>query len=290
MSLEALVGRRYGPVVLRVSSEKVAEFVAATGDLPADRVAPPGWAAVVLFAVVPSFLSDPVVAPLAKVLVHVDQLFQWQRPLQIGEELEVSGTLEAVRRRGELFFATFGVSATDSGGTLLLEAASTFLASEQAVTRQEYDEEPEPAWDARQNNQAPLTIPLPAEGESVTMLEKSAARADLVRYAGASGDWNPIHWDHAAGVAAGFPGVICHGLLMAAWVSQAAGRVEPQDFRLSQLRLRFRAPLRPGVATTIEGSVTERSPSQATLALVLREKERELVTADAVLSRAGSGR
>jgi len=287
MSLEALVGRRYGPVSLRVTAEKVAEFTTATGDLAADGVAPPGWAAVVLFAVVPSFLSDPAVAPLAKVLVHVDQLFRWLRPLRLGEELEVLGTLEGVRRRGELFFATFGVSATDTGGVSVLEAAATFLASEQAVTRQEYDEELEPAWDARETNQAPLPTTLPAEGETVSMLEKSAARADLVRYAGASGDWNPIHWDHAAGLAAGFPGVICHGLLMAAWVSQAAGRVEPESFALSQLRLRFRAPLRPGVAATIEARVTQRSPTGATLALVLRHGERELVTADAELTAVG---
>jgi acyl dehydratase len=37
-------------------------------------------------------------------------------------------------------------------------------------------------------------------------------RADLVRYAGASGDFNPIHWSDAAARGAGLPGVIAHGM------------------------------------------------------------------------------
>ncbi|WP_166845594.1 MaoC family dehydratase [Isoptericola sp. BMS4] len=38
-------------------------------------------------------------------------------------------------------------------------------------------------------------------------------RAALVRYAGASGDLNPIHWDERFAAAVGLPGVIAHGML-----------------------------------------------------------------------------
>jgi acyl dehydratase len=38
-------------------------------------------------------------------------------------------------------------------------------------------------------------------------------RADLVRYAGASGDFNPIHWSEEAAVGVGLPNVIAHGML-----------------------------------------------------------------------------
>lgn len=37
-------------------------------------------------------------------------------------------------------------------------------------------------------------------------------RADLVRYAGASGDFNPIHWNERTAVAVGLPDVIAHGM------------------------------------------------------------------------------
>ncbi|WP_018156939.1 MaoC/PaaZ C-terminal domain-containing protein [Demetria terragena] len=38
-------------------------------------------------------------------------------------------------------------------------------------------------------------------------------RADLVRYAGASGDFNPIHWDERTATGVGLPDVIAHGML-----------------------------------------------------------------------------
>ena len=38
-------------------------------------------------------------------------------------------------------------------------------------------------------------------------------RADLVRYAGASGDFNPIHWSERFAVGVGLPNVIAHGML-----------------------------------------------------------------------------
>ncbi|MGA8112566.1 MAG: MaoC family dehydratase [Actinocatenispora sp.] len=37
-------------------------------------------------------------------------------------------------------------------------------------------------------------------------------RADLVRYAGASGDFNPIHWNERVATSVGLPNVIAHGM------------------------------------------------------------------------------
>ncbi|MDG4794045.1 MaoC family dehydratase [Micromonospora sp. WMMD1082] len=46
-------------------------------------------------------------------------------------------------------------------------------------------------------------------------------RADLVRYAGASGDFNPIHWSDRFATKVGLPGVIAHGMLTMALVGRA---------------------------------------------------------------------
>jgi acyl dehydratase len=55
-------------------------------------------------------------------------------------------------------------------------------------------------------------------------------RAHLVRYAGASGDFNPIHWSERFAVGVGLPGVIAHGMftmgLAARAVSGWAGRAD----------------------------------------------------------------
>ena len=45
-------------------------------------------------------------------------------------------------------------------------------------------------------------------------------RADLVRYAGASGDFNPIHWNDRVATEVGLPGVIAHGMLTMALAAQ----------------------------------------------------------------------
>ncbi len=46
-------------------------------------------------------------------------------------------------------------------------------------------------------------------------------RADLVRYAGASGDFNPIHWNDRTATAVGLPGVIAHGMFTMALAGRA---------------------------------------------------------------------
>ncbi len=46
-------------------------------------------------------------------------------------------------------------------------------------------------------------------------------RADLVRYAGASGDFNPIHWSDRVAKSVGLPGVIAHGMFTMALAARA---------------------------------------------------------------------
>ncbi|MGW0436669.1 MaoC family dehydratase [Micromonospora sp. NPDC003197] len=46
-------------------------------------------------------------------------------------------------------------------------------------------------------------------------------RADLIRYAGASGDFNPIHWSDRTATKVGLPGVIAHGMFTMALVGRA---------------------------------------------------------------------
>lgn len=55
---------------------------------------------------------------------------------------------------------------------------------------------------------------LPAQTYRIT-------RADLVRYAGASGDFHPIHWSERTAHGVGLPGVIAHGMLTMALAGRA---------------------------------------------------------------------
>ena len=58
-------------------------------------------------------------------------------------------------------------------------------------------------------------------GQELPPLSVRVTRADLVRYAGASLDFNPIHWNDRVALGAGLPGVIAHGMLTMA----LAGRI-----------------------------------------------------------------
>ena len=55
--------------------------------------------------------------------------------------------------------------------------------------------------------------PTTAAGDTLPSLTVRVTRADLVRYAGASGDFNPIHWSERFAVGVGLPNVIAHGML-----------------------------------------------------------------------------
>lgn len=50
-------------------------------------------------------------------------------------------------------------------------------------------------------------------GEELPALTVSLVRSDLVRYAGASGDLNPIHWNERVAREVGLPDVLAHGML-----------------------------------------------------------------------------
>lgn len=64
-------------------------------------------------------------------------------------------------------------------------------------------------------------------GEELPPADVTVTRADLIRYAGASGDFNVIHWNERVATSVGLPGVIAHGMYTMAlggqYVSEWAG-------------------------------------------------------------------
>ena len=60
-----------------------------------------------------------------------------------------------------------------------------------------------------------------AVGDELPPLQVRVTRADLIRYAGASLDFNPIHWNERVAREVGLPDIVAHGMLTMA----LAGRV-----------------------------------------------------------------
>jgi acyl dehydratase len=79
----------------------------------------------------------------------------------------------------------------------------------------------------------------------------------LVRYAGASGDFNPIHTVHQVAEQAGLGGVIAHGMFVMGLVGRAISDwvgVAP----LRQFGVRFLGVTKPGQVITVTGQVVEK--------------------------------
>lgn len=82
-------------------------------------------------------------------------------------------------------------------------------------------------------------------------------RTDLVRYAGASGDFNPIHHDQTFAEAAGNPTVFAHGMLTAGFVGRCITDYVGVQ-RLRRFKVRFATRVWPGDTITCKGKVTRK--------------------------------
>ncbi|MEZ5174721.1 MAG: MaoC/PaaZ C-terminal domain-containing protein [Acidimicrobiia bacterium] len=258
-----LVGHTIGPVQVAVTADGVAAYVTATSGDPAAWVdeAPPGYASVLLFAVADGFLYDPRIIAYTATLMHVDQSFEYSTPIRAGTDQVVTGTISKVRERGGSFFVTFEATA-ESRGEVTVRSVSTFLLSNRAAERPP-DEHTEPGvWEVARNERS---------GEA---LLRSASRSDLVRYAAATRDFNPLHWDHASAVSAGMPGVVVHGLLMLGWMVQAALTYG----RIRSVKVRFKSALFPA-----EQAMVQATADGDTVRLFLDRDGETLVTGTATV-------
>ena len=80
-----------------------------------------------------------------------------------------------------------------------------------------------------------------------------------VRYAGASGDFNPIHIDEEFARAVGLPGRILHGLWTMAQVARAQTQAAGGPEHLKRLSVQFRGMGVPEQEVLVTGTVRERS-------------------------------
>lgn len=103
---------------------------------------------------------------------------------------------------------------------------------------------------------------------------------DIVRFAGASGDFNPLHHDADTAAAAGFDSIIAMGQFQAALVAAALTDVVGVE-RVRRYRVRFAGPVRPGDVLEIGGEVSSIDGPLATVVLTASVSGRVVVRADA---------
>ena len=237
--LEAL-GVWTEPKRFSVERERIAAYAAATNDpIGAHRagdLAPP------VFAVVPAFEASAeavlAIAPaeVLMMLVHGEQDFTYHRPIEPGMDLLTRSAPLGVRQTSAgVVVAVKSETHTAEGELVNEQWMSTFFRGAQGQEPGGVVG-PEHTVDAALRESAPFDIRTQKIDEDQTR-----------RYAGPSGDHNPIHLDPDFAKTVGLPGVINHGLCTMAFASHAVIQVADSDPRaLKRLAVRFARPVLPG--------------------------------------------
>ncbi|MEH7255124.1 MaoC/PaaZ C-terminal domain-containing protein [Neobacillus niacini] len=97
--------------------------------------------------------------------------------------------------------------------------------------------------------------------EFAPLVKDEITHTQLVRYAGASGDFNPIHTVVPIAEEAGLGGVIAHGLLIMGFIGQAIDQwFAVED--LAKFSARFKVMTRPGEKITVQGYIVDETENR----------------------------
>ncbi len=98
-----------------------------------------------------------------------------------------------------------------------------------------------------------------------------------VRYAGASGDFNPIHIDEEFARSVGLPGRILHGLWTMAQVARAQTEAAGGPEHLKRLSVQFRGMGVPEQEVTVSGTVREAADGRVVIDTVAEQAGKQIV-------------
>jgi acyl dehydratase len=115
-------------------------------------------------------------------------------------------------------------------------------------------------------------------GDAIPELKVTPDKYLPHRYAGASGDFNPIHIDPEFAKAVGLPGNILHGLWMMAQVARGNARLAGGDPRaLKRLSVQFRGMGFPEQELVVSGTVKEAGEGRVVIDTVAAQGENQVI-------------
>jgi acyl dehydratase len=231
------IGTTVGPVDIVIDGDRAAAFAAAIGDREPTHLS--GAVAPLTFIVVPTF--DLVVRTLGVATegaaltggVHGEEDIRVHRPLTAGMRLQATGRVHGVRVSPSGTRIAMHIAAGDDDGPAVEHYWTCFVRGQVlGVSAGPETPDHQLADDVRATTPRPLSVPVP---DDVTW-----------RYGDASGDHSPAHTDPDAARAAGFPGIILHGMCT---VGLAVSAVNPLARRVA---VRFARPTHPGHPLDLE--------------------------------------
>ncbi|WP_336135194.1 FAS1-like dehydratase domain-containing protein [Natronomonas amylolytica] len=294
---------------LTVEAGKVAEFAAAVGDdnpVFRDREvaterglerrpAPPTFTRTSMF---PQYRPEGVgrlgfdLGFDIRYELHGEQAYEFERPVYVGDTLSATTTLaDAYEREGRdgatMTFAVLETVYRDESDDRVLTERETLIETDGPVSESESNRQgdglgwdPTRRVDVRQPDAGTDPVESPDDIEvgdtGPTLIVEELTPQAFVRYAGASGDFNPIHYDERYAQELGNEGVFGQGMLTAGYV----GRFVTDWFgvaALTRFRTRFTARVWPGDTLTVRGEVTDVDGAEVTAELTASRQTGETV-------------
>jgi len=114
-------------------------------------------------------------------------------------------------------------------------------------------------------------------GGTIPELRVTPDKYLTVRYAGASGDFNPIHIDEEFARAVGLPGRILHGLWTMAQVARAETEAAGGPEHLRRLSVQFRGMGVPEQEIVVTGTVREREGTRMVVDTVAEQSGKQII-------------
>jgi acyl dehydratase len=114
-------------------------------------------------------------------------------------------------------------------------------------------------------------------GEQIPEVRITPDKFLTVRYAGASGDFNPIHIDEEFAKAVGLPGRILHGLWTMAQVARAQTEAAGGPEHLKRLAVQFRGMGVPEQEVLVSGTVRELADGRAVIDTVAEQAGTQII-------------
>lgn len=102
-------------------------------------------------------------------------------------------------------------------------------------------------------------------------------RIQLVKYAGASGDFNPIHTDEEFAKNSPLKGLIAHGMLSMGFLTQYVEKIAGDPLLVHDVSVQFRGIVRPDDVVTLEAHELESDDELRKLQLVIKNQNEAIV-------------
>jgi acyl dehydratase len=115
------------------------------------------------------------------------------------------------------------------------------------------------------------------QGEQIPELKVTPDKYLPHRYAGASGDYNPIHVDPEFAKQVGLPGNILHGLYTMAQVARASGEAAGDSTKLKRLSVQFRGMGFPEQEITVTGTVVDERDGRVVIDTVAEQNGQQII-------------